>query len=742
MTFKKALDEHGQDITLPVSGAVLDNTIANPSLITAPGTYIVPQGVVSGVFVGQEGKLAEFNGETFTFRDAPIGFKAQINLGDNTGSIASFDGTTWTTADSGGGITNTTSTTAPSLTTPASNTAFKNQMVTVTAGDSEGDIYFVDTTGKAVKVFDSAQGGVELPVAIAIGTQTQLNALAGKPAGAYYLVTDGTNQGRVLQWADTNDDGIGDTFEVAQNPSDGTQWTVVTNATGQSAGVYQKVSGNWTFAANIVPAVPSVDERKAFGGIRFGTRHLAPRADSSSAFILYDSVAGFGVSSNFATVDGSLSSFSSNGTTPIPGGQVRKTGFTYYQANSPYTQLINYRPFMTDIQQNNDGAVALDHIGVPFYRGKAIFMQQMTGTDSGVSDVATAAYVPDKFMAGRQFKVAKYWLAYLKNVIIAQTFDGGIWVKGALGTNGRYGDNTTTVNDLWHKATMPNVSVRKLFVTYDGQSFGVLTQVGEFYTWGDNTSNRGWPGAPTPRATPVLEMTNVQDFAMDRYSTVLVMNDGSRRVIGTNSNGRLGTGDTTNRTTWTTPTSTNNGGFSFKQVFDTDGDGESGYAYITSGGLAAYSGTQNLSRGIAGATTTTNILNVTQMGTGAYQGSVVDIRPYGNNTLIHTSQGTVWMCVNSSVYQQDGLGIGGVAGNNIGFNVFRQVPIPGFVASVTSSQDSGNVQQVFTVLTTEGRVFCWGYNYLMPDGNAGRAGPIEVRTDMFRQGEPKVVSFV
>lgn len=104
MTFKKALDEHGQEITLPVSGAVLDNTIANPSLITVPGTYIVPQGVVSGVFVGQEGKLAEFNGETFTFRNAPIGFKAQINLGDNTGSIASFDGTTWTTADAGGGV--------------------------------------------------------------------------------------------------------------------------------------------------------------------------------------------------------------------------------------------------------------------------------------------------------------------------------------------------------------------------------------------------------------------------------------------------------------------------------------------------------------------------------------------------------------------------------------------------------------------------------------------------------------
>lgn len=739
MTFKKALDEHGQDITLPVSGAVLDNTIANPSLITVPGTYIVPQGVVNGVFLNQQGKLAEFNGETFTFRNAPIGYKAQINSGENAGSIASFNGTTWATTS---GVKNTTSTTAPSLTNPAANTAFKNQMVSVTTGENNGDIYFVDGDGKAIKVFDSAEGGAELPVAIAIGTQAQLNALADKPTDAFYLVTDGANLGSVLQWVDTNDNGVGDTFAVAQNPTNGTQWTVVTNATGQPAGVYQKSSGNWIFSANITPAVPSVEERKAFGGIRFGTRHLAPRADASSAFIMYDSVAGFGVSNNFATVDGSLSSFGNTAATPIPAGQVRKTGFTYYQANSPYTQIINYRPFMTDIQQNNDGAVALDHIGVPFYRGKAIFMQQMTGTDSGVSDVATAAYVPDKFMAGRQFKVAKYWLAYLKNVMIAQTFDGGIWVKGALGTNGRYGDGTTTVNDLWHKATMPNVSVRKLFVTYDGQSFGVLTQAGEFYTWGDNTNNRGWPGATTPRATPVLEMTNVQDFAMDRYSTVLVMNDGSRRVIGFNNNGRLGTGDTTNRTTWTTPTSVNNGGFSFKQVFDTDGDSENGYAYITYGGVAAYSGFQNMSRGIAGVTLSGNVLNVTQMGTGAYQGSVVDIRPYGNNTLIHTSQGTVWMCVNSSVYQQDGLGIGGVAGNNIGINVFRQVPIPGLVASVTTSQDSGNVQQVFTVLTTEGRVFTWGYNYLMPDGSAGRAGPIEVRTDMFRQGEPKVVSFV
>jgi hypothetical protein len=97
MTFSKAVDEFGAELTLPVTGSVLDNTIANPSLITVPGRYIVPTSVTTGVFVGQEGKLADFNGETFEFSSPPNPYNAVITTGVNYGKTVQWDGTQWET---------------------------------------------------------------------------------------------------------------------------------------------------------------------------------------------------------------------------------------------------------------------------------------------------------------------------------------------------------------------------------------------------------------------------------------------------------------------------------------------------------------------------------------------------------------------------------------------------------------------------------------------------------------------
>nr|WP_298658906.1 hypothetical protein [uncultured Flavobacterium sp.] len=68
-----------------VSGAVLDNTVANSASITTPGRYIVPATGTAGSFVGQESKFADYDGVSFTFSTPTDLIKIVITTGVNVG---------------------------------------------------------------------------------------------------------------------------------------------------------------------------------------------------------------------------------------------------------------------------------------------------------------------------------------------------------------------------------------------------------------------------------------------------------------------------------------------------------------------------------------------------------------------------------------------------------------------------------------------------------------------------------
>lgn len=100
-------DGSGEEQPITVSGPIIDNTIKNPNLITVVGKYIVPDSETVGVFVGQENKYANWDGEydlTDPENPVPIGFiftapvandAVLINLGTNAGQVWTFDGTVW-----------------------------------------------------------------------------------------------------------------------------------------------------------------------------------------------------------------------------------------------------------------------------------------------------------------------------------------------------------------------------------------------------------------------------------------------------------------------------------------------------------------------------------------------------------------------------------------------------------------------------------------------------------------------
>ncbi len=125
---------------------------------------------------------------------------------------------------------------------------------------------------------------------------------------------------------------------------------------------------------------------------------------------------------------------------------------------------------------------------------------------------------------------------------------------------------------------------------------------------------------------------------------MIITTSGTRLAIGLNTNGKLGNGTTTATTIYIPMTMS---GFTYDKVYGTDGLALNSYHYVTTDKRAVMTGNQNLNRAISGATAASNIVFPTLMGNGAFQGSVSDIRPYTNSTLILTTQGTVWTAVNS-----------------------------------------------------------------------------------------------
>jgi hypothetical protein len=91
--------------TTPVSGAVIDNTIADPLTISVVGRYIVPAVDTLDVFIGQENNYADFDGQLFTFTEPNNNDIVLINTGTNANQKWKFvAGAGWEVVPSATGL--------------------------------------------------------------------------------------------------------------------------------------------------------------------------------------------------------------------------------------------------------------------------------------------------------------------------------------------------------------------------------------------------------------------------------------------------------------------------------------------------------------------------------------------------------------------------------------------------------------------------------------------------------------
>jgi alpha-tubulin suppressor-like RCC1 family protein len=385
--------------------------------------------------------------------------------------------------------------------------------------------------------------------------------------------------------------------------------------------------------------------------------------------------------------------------------------------------------------------VAIDDVGILYYSGSAAFMTAMTDSDNGVSTAITPAFVPDAFWAKRAVKVIKFWLSYASNNLIALAGDGTIWVRGASGTSGIYGNGTVVANKVWNQVAIPAKKYTKIYIAADATPCcGALGADGTMYVWGANATQRILAGATTVISTPTLVPgfvgNPITDFAMDANSTMLIAG-GVRHAIGINTTaGKFGDGTGNANTVYEALPSN---GFVYSKVFSGDADGSEFYYYLTTDKRAVMTGRNNqqFNSGASGA----NITTPTLMGTGAYQGSVIDIRAHAGSALIHTDQGTVWTSVGATgaANGENGWGTNAVLAS--GQNLFKRVPVPGLVVGVQSSSNSvaSTFGAQYTVLTDRGILYSWGAAAFQI-GNQIRFAPAEIPTQGFRQLTPKTNS--
>jgi len=151
--------------------------------------------------------------------------------------------------------------------------------------------------------------------------------------------------------------------------------------------------------------------------------------------------------------------------------------------------------------------------------------------------------------------------------IAAIKTDGTLWTWGA-GANGRLGNNATT--DRSTPVTTFAGGTNWKQVSSGTAHMSAIKTDGTLWTWGRGLEGQLGTNDKTQRNTPITTFaggTNWKQVGSGNFHTAAIKTDGTLWTWGAGANGRLGTNDTTDRST---PVTTFAGGTNWKQVSSSD----------------------------------------------------------------------------------------------------------------------------------------------------------------------------
>jgi alpha-tubulin suppressor-like RCC1 family protein len=288
--------------------------------------------------------------------------------------------------------------------------------------------------------------------------------------------------------------------------------------------------------------------------------------------------------------------------------------------------------------------------------------------------------------------VSEYWL-------IDQYIGDELWTWGS-GGNGRLGDRFLT-NRSTPVTTFAGGTDWKQ-VSSGGSYTAAIKTDGTLWTWGLGNNGRLGTNDTTQRSTPVTTFaggTNWKQISLGYSHAAAIKTDGTLWTWGSNSRGQLGTNDTTQRST---PVTTFSGGTDWKQV----SSGQDHTAAIKTDGTLWTWGYGNLGR-LGNAQITDRSTPVTTFAGGT---NWKQVSSSSQHTAAIKTDGTLWTW---------GSGGNGRLGNANTTN--RSTPVTTFAGGTNWKQVSfGNFHAA--AIKTDGTLWTWGA------GSFGRLGTNDLTT--------------
>jgi hypothetical protein len=327
--------------SVAVSGAVIDNTIADSALVTTVGRYIVPATGTAGAFVGQENQYADWSGDldetdpenpipiNFTFTAPADSDKVAINAGTNAGTIWAYDGTVWTQQ-------------AGTVAVPAAGQLLTiTNLATITSAGSP-DSPWSNVVGGQFTIPSAGKWDVEYTLAFTNSTtnwvQTRIVDLAGiEVFGSRNAFTPTANNPTYISGNIQIDLTAANTYRLQARTFNGSTLTInnPTATTGAAAQRGQSVI-KWTKAVEFPPVV--VDPTLV---IPQTLSRMVVNYSASSTGFPNPGVAPIGVNAT-PQITGSRFALDGNIVVVAAGGRVRLTGPTSGSFNSTGTAVFHW----------------------------------------------------------------------------------------------------------------------------------------------------------------------------------------------------------------------------------------------------------------------------------------------------------------------------------------------------------------------------------------------------------------
>jgi alpha-tubulin suppressor-like RCC1 family protein len=599
---------------------------------------------------GGSGKLGDTNTGVFFVSSTPVTTFAggtnwkQVSAGNEHTSAIKTDGTLWTWGNASVGQLGNNATTNRS--TPVTTFAGGNNWKQVSSGSLHTSAVKTDGTLWTWGNGDSGRLGrqysttVQVPVRLDPTNRIWADTATGEPDELYTLSAG--------------------SFYTSAVKTDGTLWTWGTSDNGRLG------DGNASSTTRITTPVTTFAGGTNWKQVSAGNEHTSAIKTDGTLWLW--GLGGRGRLGNAATAG--------NVSTPVTtfaGG----TNWKQVSSGFDHTAAIKTDGTLWTWGFSSDGRL-----------GNAI-----TGNFSRSTPVTT-------FAGGTNWKQVSAGYGYTAAI----KTDGTLWIWG-FGGNGRLGTDDTTTRST-PVTTFAGGTNWKQVSASNAYTAAIKTD-GTLWTWGFNNTGQLGTNDTTSRSTPVTTFSGGTDWKQVSCGngtvgshTSAVKTDGTLWTWGNGNSGRLGTNDTTNRST---PVTTFAGGTNWKQVSSGNGHTVALRDDGVNKDLFAFGANADTQLGI--------ILSNTVPGpVFSYEDTWKQVSSGNSHTAAVKTDGTLWTW---------GDGFFGVLGNND--RTDKSTPVTTFAGGTNWKQVSAGTQHT-AAIKTDGTLWTWG------DGTSGRLGTNDTTT--------------